>query len=159
MCRLDHIDVTAGGQAAISHATLVDTLLGNLSFAGFDKVDFAEEFQNQGVSKGQVDSVRLQTFTLTVEAPAGGSFDFLTSVAFFAEADGVDKVEIASMSEIPKGMKVLHLVVNADAELEPFVVAPSMRITSEVQGSRPSEDTTVSAEVVLDVDVHIPGCG
>jgi hypothetical protein len=159
MCRIDHVDVSAGGEAAIPKATLVDTLLGDLSFTGFDNVDFTQEFANQGVSKGQVDSVRLKSFTLTVKAPADGNFDFIQSLAFFAEADGADRVEIASMSDIPKGVKELHLIVNADAELEPFVVAPSMRITSEVSGSRPAEDTTVSADVVLDVDVHIPGCG
>ena len=33
-----------------------------------------------------------------------------------------------------------------------------MQIVSEVKGSLPNEQTTVAAAVVLDVDIHIPGC-
>ena len=158
MCNLDHVDFTAGGKASIPKGTLLGSLLGSLAFTGFDSVDFSEQFQNQGVTKGEVSSVHLKSFTLTIDAPAGGNFDFIQSVAFFAEADGVDKVQIASMDSIPKGKTELDLIVNADAELEPFVVAPSMTISSQVKGTQPDEDTTVSAAAVLDVEVHIPGC-
>jgi hypothetical protein len=159
MCSgLTHINVSAGGKAQVPAATLIDKLLGNVAFAGFDKVDFSEEFKNQGVTKDQVNSVKLKSMTLKIEAPPGGNFDFIQSVAFFAQADGIDKVQIASMDTIPKGQKELDLVVNASAELKPYVVAPSMQIVSQVQGSKPDMDTTVSAGVVLDVDVHIPGC-
>ena len=158
MCNLDHVDFSAGGKASIPHGTLVGSLLGGLAFTGFDDVDFSEQFQNQGVTKGEVSSVHLKSFTLTIDAPADGDFDFIDSVAFFAEADGVDKVQIASMDSIPKGKKELDLIINTDAELEPFVVAPSMTISSQVQGMQPSEDTTVTAAAVLDVEVHIPGC-
>jgi len=158
MCNLDHLDLTTGGKTSIPHGSVITSLLSGLAFSGFDKVDFTEEFKNQGVTKGQVNSVRLKSFKLHIDAPAGGNFDFIQSVAFFAEADGVSKIQIASMSSVPKGMQDLALVIDSSAELEPYVVAPSMRISSQVQGSAPSTDTTVSATVVLDVTVHIPGC-
>jgi hypothetical protein len=159
MCaNLNNIDVSAGGKATIPKSTLIDKLLGSVAFGGFDSVDFTTEFKNQGVTKGDVDAVHLKTMTLDVESPDTGSFDFIQSVHFFAQADGLDKVEIASIDSIPKGKKHLDLIVNASADLKPYVVAPSMRILSEVQGARPDQDTTVAASVVLDVDVHIPGC-
>lgn len=159
MCNLDHIDFTAGGKATIPKASLVNTLLGDLAVAGFGSLDFSQQFQNQGVSKGDVDAVNMKSFTLTIDAPADGNFDFIQSITFFAEAPGVTKVQIATMSTVPKGQTKLDLVIDATTDLAPFVVAPSMSITSQVTGSAPSEDTTVDAEVVLDVNVHIPGCG
>lgn len=159
MCNnIDNIDVSVGGKAEIPAGTLLDKLLGSVAFGGFDKVDFTESFKNQGVTKDDVDAVHLKTMTLIVEAPTTGNFDFIQSVHFFAKADGLDKVEIASMDSIPKGKHELDLIVNADADLKAYVVAPSMQIVSEVQGSRPDEATTVAAAVVLDVDIHIPGC-
>ncbi len=159
MCsNLDNIDVSVGGKAEIPAATLLDKLLGSVAFGGFDKVDFTESFKNQGVSKGDVDAVHIKTMTLIVEAPSTGNFDFIQSVHFFAKADGLDKVEIASMDSIPKGKRELDLVINPDADLKAYVVAPSMQIVSEVQGALPDEKTTVAAAVVLDVDIHIPGC-
>jgi hypothetical protein len=159
MCdNIDNIDVSVGGKATIPKATLIETLLGSVAFSSFDKVDFSESFKNQGVTKDDVDSVHLKTMTLIVEAPPSGNFDFIQSVHFFAKADGLDKIEIASMDSIPKGKRELDLIINGGAELKPYVVAPSMQILSEVEGSRPNEETTVAAAVVLDVDVHIPGC-
>ncbi len=159
MCsNLDHIDISAGGKADIPAGTLLDKLLGSVAFGGFDKVDFTESFKNQGVSKDDVDAVHLKTMTLIVEAPASGNFDFLKSVHFFAKADGLDKIEIATIDSIPSGKRELDLVVNAGADLKAYVVAPSMQIVSEVQGSRPDQETTVAAAVVLDVDIHVPGC-
>lgn len=159
MCEnVDNIDASVGGKAEIPASSPLDKLLGNLSLGGFDKVDFTESFKNQGVTKDDVDAVHMKTMTLIVEAPASGNFDFIQSVHFFAKADGLDKVEIATMDSIPKGKRELDLVVNAAADLKAYVVAPSMQILSEVQGSLPDEATTVAAAVVLDVDIHIPGC-
>lgn len=159
MCsNLDNIDVSVGGKAEIPAATLLDKLLGGLAFDGFNKVDFTESFKNQGVSKDDVDAVHLKSMTLVVEAPATGNFDFIQSVHFFAKADGLDKVEIATMDAIPKGKRELDLVINGGVDLKAYVVAPSMQIVSEVSGSLPDEKTTVAAAVVLDVDIHIPGC-
>ena len=159
MCsNLDNIDVSVGGKTEIPAATLVDKLLGGLAFDGFNKVDFTESFKNQNVSKDDVDAVHLKSMTLVVEAPATGNFDFIQSVHFFAKADGLDKVEIASTDTVRKGKRELDLVVNGAVDLKAYVVAPSMQIVSEVSGSLPNEKTTVAAAAVLDVDVHIPGC-
>jgi hypothetical protein len=155
---LTHIDVQSDGKATIPGATLIDKLLGPLDFAGFDSIDFSEELENQGATKDQVNSVHLQTFTLSVDTPAAGNFDFLSSVTFFAESDGLPRVKIASISAIPKGAQKLELVVDEAVDLEPYVVAPSMKISGSAEGSKPDQDTGVSAHVVLDVDVHIPGC-
>ena len=159
MCQnINNIDVSVGGKADVPAATLLTKLLGAVNFGGFDKVDFTENFKNQGVTKDDVDAVHMKTMTLIVEAPASGNFDFIQSVHFFVKADGLDQVEIAGMDAIPKGKRELDLVVHGDVDLKAYVVAPSMQIVSKVEGSLPDEMTTVAAAVVLDVDIHIPGC-
>lgn len=156
---LDNISVDAGGTATIPKRTLIDELLtGPVGFLGFDQIDFSQQFKNQGVTKEQVDAVHLESMTLTIAAPASGSFDFLDEVAFYAEAKGQPKVKIAAISDIPPGARELDLQVNSDVDLTPYVTASSMTISSEVKGERPEQETQVEAAAVLDVDIHIPGC-
>ena len=159
MCEnVDNIDISAGAKANIPKATLIDKLLGAVAFPGFDKVDFSETFKNQGVTPEQVDSVHLKALTLIIEAPNSGNFNFLKTLHFFAKAEGLDKIEIGSMTMVPQGKRELNLTINAEAELKPYVTAPSMQILSEIEGSRPDQDTVIGAAVVLDVDIHVPGC-
>jgi hypothetical protein len=136
----------------------VDKLLGEVAFSNFDKVDFSETFQNQGVTPDQVDSVRIKAMTILVEAPNSGNFDFITSLHFFAKAEGLDKIPIGSMEMVPKGKRELNLDIDNGSELKPYVTAPSMQILSEVEGSLPDQETVIAAAVVLDVDIHVPGC-
>lgn len=153
---LDNFDVSVTGKAQVQKATLVEKLLGQAEFAGLNQIDLTQDFKNQGVTKNDVDAVHLKSMTLSVTAPPEGNFDFLSSLAFFAEADGLDKVQMASLDPVPKGMKELNVLVNNSVELKPYVVAPVMRITSHIEGTRPDQDTTIEVRAVLDVDVHIP---
>jgi hypothetical protein len=156
---LDHIDVEATGEAVIPQRTVLDELLGQVSFAGFGSFDISQtqEFQNQGYTKDQIDSVRLRRLTLEIADPPGASFDFLDSVRFSVEADGLPPVEIAHLDSVPAGSNELALEVAGDVELTPYVVAPSMRITNDATGTRPAQETTVRATAVFDVDVSLTG--
>jgi hypothetical protein len=159
MCEsVDNIDIATAGKVTIPKATLVDKLLGKVAFGGFDKVDFSESFQNQGVTPDQVDSVRVKAMTILVEAPSSGNFDFIQSLHFFVKAEGLDKIPIGSMEMVPKGKRELNLDIDNGSELKPYVTAPSMQILSEVEGSLPDQETVIAAAVVLDVDIHVPGC-
>lgn len=156
---LDNLDVEAEGVAVVPAGTVLDELLGDLAFAGFGDIDIqdSQEFENQGYTKDQIDSVYLQSITLTIEQPAGANFDFVSSVAFFAEADGQPRVEIARAGDIPDGATELAMIVDAGVDLTAYAVAPSMTITTEATGRRPSQETHIHAAVILDVDVRITG--
>lgn len=155
---LDNIDVEAGGKGVVPAGTVLDEVLSTLDLAPLQSIDLSQELENQGVTKDDVDSVRITRFTLRVEGPPGATFDFLESVAFYAETEGQPRVLVAELPEVPAGATELVLEVVGDAELKPYVVAPSMTISGEVEGRRPDEDTTVAASVVLNVDVTVPGC-
>ena len=155
---LDNVEVEQDGQAQIPAGSVIDQLLGDLAFEGFDDIDVSQsqELENQGYTEDQIDSVHLETLTLTVSAPAGGDFDFLESIAFFVEADGEERVEIARLEPVPEGATELDVPV-ADVELLPYVVAESMTVTTEAMGAAPDDDTTVDAHLVFDVDVNVSG--
>jgi hypothetical protein len=155
---IDNVDVESKAKAVIPKGTLVDQLIDTLDLDAFQSVDFSNELANQGVSKSDVDSVRLTSFTLQIDAPPGQTFDFLDTIAFFAASDGLSEVRIAHLDVVPKGATKLTLEADAGIELKPYVVAPKMRIRGQVKGTRPPQETTISARVVLDVDVSISGC-
>lgn len=155
-CGLDHIDVTATADAVVPAATPLDAVLGAVPFPGLSQIDFSESLANQGVSKSDVDEVRVKAFTLEVTAPAAGTLDFLDSIAFYAETEGRPRVRIAQKSPVPRGARVLFLETDA-VDLTPYVTAPRMTITGEVEGERPREQTSIHAAVVLDVDVNVTG--
>ncbi|KYF75543.1 hypothetical protein BE11_05140 [Sorangium cellulosum] len=160
MCdSLDNIDVEVGGRAVVPAGTILDDVVGVLDFDAFQSIDLSAEFENQGVTKDDVDSVQILAFTLRVESPESGSFDFLRSASFFVETEGQPRVLIAKLDEVPRGARELSMDVVEGVDLKPYVVAPSMKITSEARVSgRPDEETTVVADVLLDVDVSVPGC-
>lgn len=156
---VDNVVVEADGRAQIPEGGVLEELLGDLDFAGFDDIDItqAQEFENQGYTEDQIDSVRLETVTLTVSTPAGGNFDFLDSIAFFVEAEGEERVEIARLDPVPMGESVVELEVDGSVELRPYVVADAMTVTTEASGTRPEDDTTVDAHLSFDVDVNVSG--
>ncbi|WP_394850597.1 hypothetical protein LZC95_24460 [Pendulispora brunnea] len=154
---LDNIDVDAQGEGTIPAATPLETLLSNFDLGAFNRIDFSQSFKNQGASKDDVDSVRVKSFQLSIPAPPGQTFDFLQSVAFYAESSGQPRVRIAHLDAVPRGASSLQVSIDPGVELKPYVVAPQMSITTEATGSRPQQESTVKAEVTLDVDIHT-GC-
>lgn len=154
---IDNIDVPVDAEATIPAASILDQLLDPFNFAGFDNIDFSQELKNQGVTKSDVDSVHLQTFTLAVKAPAGQNFDFMDSISFSVETQGQPKAVVAKLDSVPKGATTLDLTVEKSLELAPYVVAPSMRMTTSVVGKRPMQETKISAHLLFDLDVNVTG--
>lgn len=153
----DNFDVPIDAKATIPGSTILDQLLGPLNFGGFESIDFSQDLKNQGVTKSDVDSVRLETFTLRIEAPAGQNFDFMDSISFSVETEGQPRAVVAKLDTVPKGATTLTLKVETGLELAPYVVAPSMRMTTSVQGQRPMQETIIAAHLVFDLDVNVTG--
>jgi hypothetical protein len=153
---LTRFGVSAEGQAVVSRGTPLETLLGQLGFEDFATFDITqqEEFRNQGYKRSQIDSVKLQRILLSIDDPPGQTFDFLDRIAFFAESDGLARVEIARLDPIPRGSNEIDLEI-LDVDLADHATAESMSIVTEASGRRPEDDTTISAVVDLEVDVNV----
>ena len=154
---IDNFEVDVTAKATIPAGTVLDELLGVLSFDEFQSINLTQELDNQGVTKDDVDSVRMIALSLVIDGPAGANFDFLESLAFYAETEGQKPTLVAELDPVPKGQTSIELVMSG-AELKPFVVAPSMKLTTQAKGKRPPQETRVTAAGVLDVDVTVPGC-
>jgi hypothetical protein len=154
---VDNFDVPVDAKATIPAATILDQLLDPLSFGAFESIDLSQDLKNQGVTKADVDSVHLQSFSLTITAPTGQTFDFMESISFSVETEGQPKALVAKLDSVPKGATKIELTAEKGVELAPYVVAPSMRMTTSVKGKRPMQQTSVDAHLVFDLDVNVTG--
>ncbi|MCK6519892.1 hypothetical protein L6R49_00475 [Myxococcota bacterium] len=151
---LAHIDVEAGATTVVEGATLLEQLAGDMGFGDFVSMDLTaeDELANQGVGPGDIQDVRLIEFALTVTSPQGGDLSWLESMSLYVEAPGVERALIASADDFPEGVGSVSFDLY-DVDLTPYAVSEEMTLATEVSGRRPDEDTTVRADVVLDVGV------
>ncbi|HCF60543.1 MAG TPA: hypothetical protein DFS52_21415 [Myxococcales bacterium] len=160
-CGVDTFETTVQGSTKVDGAPgLLKLLPAFAPFEGLTNLDFSsnQEFENQGVDKSDVDSVKVTRLTLKIASPSDQDFSFLESLRFYAAADGkralvakkdgIDKLDLRA----PNPVLVFDL---EDVELAPFVSAPSMSIEVEGTGRQPESDTTLEAEVTLRVDVNV----
>lgn len=123
--------------------------------ATFD-ISASEEFKNQGVSKEDVESVKITEFTLEVTDPSDADLSFFDSVAFFVEAEGLERVRVAHYDQFEEGVSKVSLVLD-DVELRDYAAAESMDITTDVSARSPADDTSLQARIVLDVQATTQG--
>ena len=96
----------------------------------------------------EIQSVRLFDLTLDLLEPGVKFLDFIDSIAFFAEAEGIERTEIARLDPFPDGQTLTGLdILDLELELLPFAAAPPMRITTEVTGLAPRRDSTIEASL------------
>jgi hypothetical protein len=159
---IDNFQIDEKSSTTIPGATLIEQLV-NVGFAGFGNIDITQNtsLKNQGVTKDQIDSVKLSHVTMRItNPPSGQDFTFMSSLKFFVEAPGVQRALIAQGGPFPEGALTVDLQIE-DVELAPYAAAERMTITTEANGQRPRQDTTIEATMGLDVDVNIGGaiCG
>ncbi|OGQ90355.1 MAG: hypothetical protein A2289_26415 [Deltaproteobacteria bacterium RIFOXYA12_FULL_58_15] len=161
---IDKFTIEESSSTTIQGASLLEQLAGDLGFGGFLNMDISQnqELQNQGVEREQIDSVHIQSLTLTITdtPPEGRDFTFIDNLEFFVESQGLERKLIASGGPFAAGLTTVGLEVE-NVDLAPYAAAESMNITSEVTGRRPSKETTIDGKIVLEVDVNVSGalCG
>lgn len=160
---LDVISMEETSTTTIAKASIFEQLIGDLGFGSFLNIDLVDntELRNQGVERHQIDSVYATSLTLAITSPATGQdFSFLDSLQFYVSAANLPRVRIASGNNFPAGAKELELQVDA-VDLAPYASADSMTITSDVDGRKPQEETSIEAKIALAIDLNIGGlvCG
>lgn len=158
-----HFDTEAKGTATIEGNALNATLGTFPGIAAFSNIDFAstQDFRNNGVTAEDVKSVRLTRAVIRVISPSDADFDWLSSLRFSVEANGQPKRVVAFKENIQQlGLNPpfpefeLEL---ADLELQPYVVAPAMAITTEGTGRTPPQDVKIEAVFTFGVDAFVSG--
>lgn len=149
--RVDHEASTV-----VEGAGVLGELLTTLELGGLDDLSLSveQELANQGIAPGDITEARL--VELVLSTPDGEDLSFLTSVSFAISAPDLDTVRIAYGDEFPAGQTSVTLSLD-DVDLAPYLVAESMSIGTEAEGELPEDDTTIEADIALDVTATAQG--
>jgi hypothetical protein len=153
---LDEVDVTRSGTVTVPGGP-PDTPI----VAGTVAVPLVigrQALADEGIDPSDVDSARL--VALRVEVLAGTSLEaWLDRIAFHVEAPGLPRVLVAEKRDIgalPAGTRAIQLTTPG-VDLKPYLLASSTTVTADVEGTQPSEDTTLRAAATIRVDVNVSG--
>lgn len=127
------------------------------SFAGLD-FNQNQDFKNQGITKDEVNSVRVHSVELLLQSPSEADFGFLDTLEFYAKA-GDQEQRFAHKQDISRlGLSAPNPLLKMEvenAELQPFIAAPSMSIIVRGKGRMPEQEVRLRASVMLDVKVSL----
>jgi hypothetical protein len=153
-CGLVQFDVQESGAAQVPGCIGITCLLGQFGFAGFGSMDLSQsqQWQENNANRSEVSSVMLTSAVLDVTVPDGGDMSFLQQLQFFVSApDSGTPALVAQGNSFPAGQSQVSLMPQPGVELSPYVKAPSMTLTTDAQGSQPSQNTTIQASVTFHV--------
>lgn len=157
----DNFAVNLAGEAVIPQRSIIDEPLGELSVTGLEAFDIAAspEFVDQGYGAGDIDSVRVVSVTLAVDAPVAAELDFIDAIVISVATDDLPAVDVARLDPVPADATSIELEVLADVELAPYVTSASLVVTTQASGVRPPVETTLASEVAFDVHTISGGLG
>jgi hypothetical protein len=149
-------DVPIESTTTIAGGGLLPDLLGAFGLGDLASLDLeaSREFENNDVRKEQVVGARLTLLRLTLVS-GDDSFDFLDSLAFSVAAPDLPKERVASKT-IGDGVTTFECDLD-DLELAPYVRAPSLELSSAVEGRQPADDTTIQIELNFAVKAEVIG--
>lgn len=105
------------------------------------EVDLRAEYADAGIDREDIGEAVLEEFWLEADDPEGADLSFISEFSITLEADGLDPVVLASADSFPEGEAVVTTELS-DADLAPYLTAPSMTLTPVFVG-RPPEETTL----------------
>ncbi len=122
--------------------------------SGLSDIDFDQnqDFRNQGVTKDDVRSVRVERVVFTVLSPSGQTFSFLDTIEVVARIP--QKEQRVASKRGPFGASSLSLDLE-NPDVTDFVTAPKTTLTVSGSGRQPDRDTQVEAVVGLEVEALI----
>ncbi len=113
-------------------------------------VDSQQEFENNNSRRDLIENARLRKLVLSIKSPDTGNFDFLNEIEIYIEADGLDRVLIASLDAIPETqLKTIELDV-ASTELVSYLRKDSYTLIYNVK-----VDQTIETEYVIEANSDI----
>jgi hypothetical protein len=80
------------------------------------------QMKANNTSTSLVQSVKLQTMTLTITTPPGQTFGFVQDIRVFIYTDSLPPVEIANDHNISSSSDTLNLTIDA-VELKPYLIS------------------------------------
>lgn len=131
--------------------------LGDLCFTEALRLNINLDQELEARDAGPADGVFLDELDLEItdtEQPSGDTdnFDFLDSLTIYANADGLERTQVAIIESVPDGRQTISLQTDDDVNLKPFIEA-GMTLESEVEGRPPEDDTSLQAVTTIRVEL------
>ncbi|UYZ58146.1 hypothetical protein [Hymenobacter latericus] len=105
-----------------------------------------DRFRNEDTRADLVKDVSLTKLTLTITDPNTANFDFLESITIYISTDQNDRVPLASLSSVPRGVRTIDLQPSG-AKLDKYIKASSYTLTTEARiRAAVTQDITMRAD-------------
>lgn len=142
-------DVVKTAQTTVPGSDLLGDLL-TVSFPEFATFDVTstDEFQNQGITAEDIESVKIDTIVLRVVSPDEQDLAFFDAISFYVEAEGLERTRLATHTTFEEGVREVTIMPD-DVELRDYVVSDTMAITTDVTARQPPEDTVLEAKISM----------
>ena len=113
-------------------------------------------FQQNDTRADLVESIKLNSLTLTLENPEDSNFNFLKELRIFLSADGLQEIEIAFVTDNPNsGTKTLQLETTG-AELREYIKKPEFQLRVQTitdQAISRNHDIRIDCRFRVDAEV------
>jgi hypothetical protein len=155
-------DVNSSGTASIQGSP-TGGLLGNAlggGFGGFNNfnVSQSQDFKNENTNKDHISECRVTRLTLKVLKPvppaAGSDLSFLTQIDFFITAPNLPRLHIAGVKNPPVGQASVDLALD-NVDIAAYAKSDTFSITTDAQGRAPASDTTIEADLGLNIHASL----
>ena len=147
------IDQSGTSTVPAQQAGLLSGLPGFQGFSSFN-LSQSSQFANNNTNKDHITECRLTRLTLKVTNPPGTDLSFLSRIDFFISAPNLDKIHIAGIAPLPPGQSSVDLKLD-DVDIAKYARSDSFSITTAVSGQSPKADTTIEADLKLNVHASI----
>lgn len=114
-------------------------------------------FSANNTRKDKIEEINIQSMTLKIKSPNSANFDFLNEISISIDADGQDKVVIASKTNIPEnGLTTLQMNVEGGVNLKNYVIQDDFVFSTTTKTDKTvNQDITVEIESVFFVDAKL----
>ena len=106
-----------------------------------------QQMKANNTSTDLVQSVKLQTLTLTIKAPPGQTFAALNDVRIFILTDSLPAIEIAYKHNIVSTSDTLNLDIDG-TELKPYLITNSFKMEF-ITSNKQAVTTTMTLDVYM----------
>jgi hypothetical protein len=118
----------------------------------------SSEFSNNDTRSDLIESIKLTSLKLQIKTPTDGNFNFLKAVTIFINADGLDEIEIASISDIPDNDLTSLDLDTSSSDLKAYIKKETYTLRVEtVTDQLIAEDHVITADSRFRVDAKILG--
>ena len=122
------------------------------------EADLKAKVENEGSSIDKIESVELTDLKLKITSPTGKDFQFLTSVALYMDAEGLDEIKVAWKDDVPATIGDVLSLNTSSNDLTDYLVKEVVTLRlNTVLNQGIAQNYQIGIDVTFLVDAKILG--